>query len=102
MIPFFDLKAINAHYRDELVLALLTQVGILAAVSLNILSSNLPVTAGRNMPMIWMPLFLLCVHGIKIEKNALIGAGAVVTKNVPENAIVVGNLATIRDYIRHD
>lgn len=52
--------------------------------------------------MVWMRLFLLCVHRITIEKNALVGARAVVTKNVPENAIVAGNLATIGDYIRHD
>ena len=37
--------------------------------------------------------------GITIGKNALIGAGAVVTKNVPENAIVVGNPAVIRGYV---
>lgn len=32
---------------------------------------------------------ILC--GITIGENALIGAGAVVTKNVPDNAVVVGN-----------
>ena len=37
--------------------------------------------------------------GITIGKNALIGAGAVVTKNVPENAIMVGNPAVIRGYV---
>ncbi|MDH0032431.1 MULTISPECIES: WxcM-like domain-containing protein [unclassified Acinetobacter] len=37
--------------------------------------------------------------GIRIGKNALIGAGAVVTKDVPENAIVVGNPAKIKGYI---
>ena len=37
--------------------------------------------------------------GIRIGKNALIGAGAVVTKDVPENAIVVGNPAIIKGYI---
>ncbi|PJE58671.1 MAG: dTDP-6-deoxy-3,4-keto-hexulose isomerase, partial [Candidatus Portnoybacteria bacterium CG10_big_fil_rev_8_21_14_0_10_40_22] len=31
--------------------------------------------------------------GITIGKNALIGAGAVVTKNIPDNAVFVGNPA---------
>jgi acetyltransferase-like isoleucine patch superfamily enzyme len=33
--------------------------------------------------------------GITIGKNAIIGAGSVVTKDVPQNAIVVGNPARI-------
>ena len=37
--------------------------------------------------------------GIKIGKNAMVGAGAVVTKDVPENAIVVGNPAIIKGSI---
>ncbi|MCU4622095.1 WxcM-like domain-containing protein [Acinetobacter radioresistens] len=37
--------------------------------------------------------------GIRIGQNALIGAGAVVTKDVPENAIVIGNPAFIKGYI---
>jgi acetyltransferase-like isoleucine patch superfamily enzyme len=36
--------------------------------------------------------------GIRIGKNAMVGAGAVVTKNVPENAVVVGNPAKIIKY----
>jgi UDP-2-acetamido-3-amino-2,3-dideoxy-glucuronate N-acetyltransferase len=36
--------------------------------------------------------------GIRIKKNALIGAGSVVTKDVPENAIVIGNPAKIINY----
>lgn len=35
---------------------------------------------------------------ITIGKNAMIGAGAVVTKDVPDNAIVVGNPAIIKGY----
>lgn len=37
----------------------------------------------------------IVIGGITIGKNAKIGAGAVVTKNVPENAIAVGNPAKI-------
>lgn len=37
--------------------------------------------------------------GLTIGMNAMVGAGAVVTKNVPPNAIVAGNPARIRGYI---
>lgn len=40
---------------------------------------------------------ILC--GITIGKKAIIGAGAVVTKNVPDKAIVAGNPAKIIKYI---
>ncbi len=40
---------------------------------------------------------ILC--GITISKNAIVGAGSVVTKNVPEGAIVAGNPARIIKYI---
>lgn len=36
--------------------------------------------------------------GIRIGRNAMVGAGAVVTKDVPANAIVVGNPARITGY----
>ena len=37
--------------------------------------------------------------GITIGQNAMIGAGSVVTKNVPANAIVMGNPARIVNYV---
>ena len=37
--------------------------------------------------------------GITIEQGAMIGAGAVVTRSVPPNAIVVGNPAKIMGYV---
>ena len=40
---------------------------------------------------------ILC--GITIGKKAIIGAGSVVTKNVPEKAVVAGNPARIIKYI---
>ena len=39
--------------------------------------------------------------GIEIGRNAMIGAGAVVTKSVPANAIVIGNPARIIGYVSH-
>lgn len=41
---------------------------------------------------------ILC--GITIGENALIGAGSVVTKDVPANAVVAGNPAKILKYIK--
>ncbi len=40
--------------------------------------------------------------GITIGTNAMVGAGAVVTSDVPDNAIVVGNPAKIIRYIETD
>jgi serine acetyltransferase len=40
--------------------------------------------------------------GLRIGRNAMIGAGAVVTRSVPPNAIVVGNPAKIIDYTDTD
>lgn len=37
--------------------------------------------------------------GIVVGRNSMIGAGAVVTKDVPPNAIVAGNPARIRGYV---
>lgn len=40
--------------------------------------------------------------GVTIGPNAMVGAGAVVTKDVPANAIVVGNPARISGYVGTD
>lgn len=39
------------------------------------------------------------IAGVTIGKNAMVGTGAVVTKDVPANAIVVGNPARISGYV---
>ena len=38
--------------------------------------------------------------GITINENVLIGAGTVVTKDIPENAVVVGNPGRIIKYLK--
>jgi UDP-2-acetamido-3-amino-2,3-dideoxy-glucuronate N-acetyltransferase len=40
----------------------------------------------------------IILPGVTIGKNALVGAGSVVTKDVPDNAVVVGNPAQILGY----
>lgn len=42
----------------------------------------------------------IIMGGVKIGEGSLIGAGAVVTKNVPKKAIVVGNPARIIKYVK--
>ncbi len=40
--------------------------------------------------------------GLTIGKNAIVGAGAVVTKDVPANTVVAGNPAKILKYLTND
>jgi UDP-2-acetamido-3-amino-2,3-dideoxy-glucuronate N-acetyltransferase len=44
----------------------------------------------------------IILGGIEIDTNALVGAGALVTKNVPPFAIVIGNPAKVVGYINKD
>lgn len=41
---------------------------------------------------------ILC--GVTIGENALVGAGAMVTKDVPDNAVVAGNPAKVIKYLK--
>ncbi|NME72222.1 serine O-acetyltransferase [Flammeovirga aprica] len=42
----------------------------------------------------------IIIGDIKVGNNVIIGAGSVVTKNVPENTIIVGNPAKIIKHIK--
>ena len=44
---------------------------------------------------VWIGTNAIILPGVKIGKNSIIGGGAVVTKDVPENVIVAGNPAKI-------
>lgn len=57
---------------------------------------SLTKTVIEDLASIGTSATILC--GIRIGRGAMIGAGAVVTKDVPPNAIVVGNPAKIIRY----
>lgn len=50
------------------------------------------ITVGNN---VWMGGNVVVLPGITIGDNSVIGAGSVVTKNIPSNSIVVGNPARV-------
>lgn len=55
--------------------------------------SGLPITVGAN---VWIGAGALLLPGINVGDDAIIGAGAVVTRDVPAGATVVGNPARQR------
>ena len=56
------------------------------------LQYNKPVHIGNN---VWFGAGVTVLPGITVGNNAIVGAGSVVTKNVPANAIVAGNPARL-------
>ncbi len=49
---------------------------------------NMPIHIGRNC---WLGAGVIVLPGITIGDNSVIGAGSVVTKDIPANVIAVGN-----------
>ena len=49
---------------------------------------NAPVRIGKNC---WLGAGVIVLPGITIGDNVVIGAGSVVTKNIPSNVVAVGN-----------
>ena len=60
---------------------------------------NKPVFIGEN---VWIASNVIILPGVHIGDNAIIGAGSVVTKNVPANVIALGNPAKIVREITSD
>lgn len=57
------------------------------------------VTIGNN---VWLGDSVIVGKGVTIGDNAVIGAGAIVVKDIPANAIAVGNPATVIKYLDPD
>lgn len=55
-----------------------------------------PVNIGKN---VWIGADCTILPGVTIQDGAVIGAGSAVTKNVPQNAVAVGNPAHVIKYI---
>jgi maltose O-acetyltransferase len=57
------------------------------------LESGKPVRIGRN---VWIGSGAIILPGVTVGEDAIVGAGSVVTCDVPEGATVVGNPARVR------
>ena len=61
---------------------------------------NAPVRIGRNC---WLGAGVIVVPGVTIGDNTVVGAGSVVTKDIPANVIAVGNpCRVLREINEHD
>lgn len=61
---------------------------------------NIPVHVGRN---VWLGAGVVIVPGVTIGDNTVIGAGSVVTKDIPANVVAVGNpCRVLREIGEHD
>lgn len=52
------------------------------------LQYNVPVHIGKNC---WLGAGVIVVPGVTIGDNVVIGAGSIVTKDIPDNSVAVGN-----------
>lgn len=70
--------------------------GIAKNVPMNSQKHNkAPIIIGND---VWIGANVTILKGVTIADGVVVGAGSVVTKDIPENAIVVGNPARIVKY----
>ena len=53
---------------------------------------NIPVHIGNN---VWIGAGVIILPGVSIGENSVIGAGSVVTKDIPANVVAVGNPCSV-------
>ena len=64
------------------------------------LQFNLPIHIGKNC---WLGAGVIVLPGVTIGDNTVIGAGSVVTKDIPANVVAVGNpCKVLREISEHD
>lgn len=61
---------------------------------------NMPVRIGKNC---WLGAGVIVMPGVTIGDNTVIGAGSIVTKDIPANVVAVGNPCRVmREIGEHD
>ena len=60
---------------------------------------NLPVTIGKN---VWVGSGAIILPGVKIGDDSIVGAGSVVTKDIPNGVVAVGNPCRVLRQVRKD
>ncbi len=61
---------------------------------------NMPIHIGKNC---WLGAGVIVLPGITIGDNTVIGAGSVVTKDIPANVVAIGNpCRVLREINEHD
>lgn len=61
---------------------------------------NIPVKIGAN---VWIGAQSVILPGVNIGENSVIGAGSIVTKDIPDNVVAVGNpCRVLREISDHD
>lgn len=61
---------------------------------------NMPVHIGKNC---WLGAGVIVLPGITIGNNVVVGAGSIVTKDIPDNVVAVGNpCKVLRKIDKHD
>ena len=64
------------------------------------LQYNRDVYVGENT---WLGSGVIIVPGVRVGKNVVIGAGSIVTKDIPDNVLAVGNpCRVLREVSEHD
>lgn len=58
-----------------------------------------PVVIGRN---VWIGDSAIICKGVKIGENSIVGAGAVVVRDIPPNAVAAGNPAAVIRFLDQD
>lgn len=73
---------------------------ILPELRQNAYQYNMPVHIGKNC---WIGAGVIIVPGITIGDNVVVGAGSIVTKDIPSNVVAVGNpCRVLREVNEHD